>query len=97
MSEKVKRRRGYTRLSRKHQVTIPADVVRAAGLEPGDEMRVEVDDTGRIVRSPTADPIDEFAGSLPGVYPPGYLNALRDEWDRRNPPADLDALSRDDG
>jgi hypothetical protein len=24
--------------------------------------------------------IREVAGSMPGVYPPGYLDRLRDEW-----------------
>jgi hypothetical protein len=27
--------------------------------------------------------IEEYAGSLTGVYPPGYLAALRAEWDNR--------------
>lgn len=44
-----KRRRGYTRLSRKHQVTIPIDVVAAARLEAGDEFKAEAEGNGRIV------------------------------------------------
>lgn len=89
MAAPVKRRRGRTRLSPKHQVTIPADVVRAAGLEIGDEFRVEVGEDGDVVLRRDRDPVEEFAGSIP--YPAGYLDALRSEWDRDRPPADLDA------
>ena len=48
---KKTRRRGYTRLSPKHQVTIPLDAVEQAGSFPGDELRVEIDRAGRIVMS----------------------------------------------
>ena len=34
------RRRGFTRLSGKNQITIPVDALRRAGLKPGDELRV---------------------------------------------------------
>lgn len=81
MVDNVKQRRaGYTRLSSKHQVTIPIEVVRAAGLTPGDEFAVEMDTTGavRLVRAESW--LDAFGGSLTGVYPQGYLNDLRDEW-----------------
>jgi AbrB family looped-hinge helix DNA binding protein len=83
---KPKRRRGFTRLSPKRQVTIPLRVVEATGLEPGDELQVEVDQSGRIVLSRPIDrdarlrAIEETAGSLTGVYEPGYLDRLRDEW-----------------
>ncbi|MBO0685091.1 MAG: AbrB/MazE/SpoVT family DNA-binding domain-containing protein [Candidatus Dormibacteraeota bacterium] len=61
-------------------------MVEALGLKPGDELRVETEGD-RIVlwREETQAEqrlraIDEFAGSLPGVYDPGYLEKLRDEW-----------------
>ena len=83
---KKARRRGYTRLSPKHQVTIPADTVEQVGLVPGDELRVEVDRAGRIVMSRPQDADrrlralaaldDRFAG----VWEPGALERLRDEW-----------------
>ena len=85
----MKRRRGYTRLSRKNQVTIPAAVVAQVGLEPGSELKVEADE-GRIVLVPETslaerrrEALRRVAGSLSGVYPPGYLDDLRDEWDQR--------------
>ena len=83
----VKRRNGYTRLSSKHQVTIPVTVLKQVGAMPGDEFRVEAGDDGRIVLSPERslaerrlDAIDRIAGKYDGMYPPGYLDALRDEW-----------------
>ena len=83
MGERVKkqRRRGYTRVSPKHQVTIPTEVLTKAGLRPGDELLVENLDGGDIVLRRSLSALDEFAGSLTGVWPPGALDALRDEWD----------------
>lgn len=83
---KPKRRRGFTRLSGKRQITIPLQVVEQTGLEPGDELQVEIDQAGRIVVTRAIDrearlrAIEETAGSLTGVYEPGYLDRLRDEW-----------------
>ncbi len=80
--EKVKdvgRRRGYTRLSRKNQVTIPVESVRAAGLHPGDQLHVKVED-GRVILERERDPLDEVLGSLPGVWPKDALKKLRAEW-----------------
>lgn len=86
--EQVKktRRRGFTRLSSKRQITIPLQALEQTGLGPGDELKVEVDDAGRIILTRAIDvaarlrAIDETAGSLTGVYEPGYLDRLRDEW-----------------
>ena len=84
----MKRRKGYTRLSKKNQVTIPVTVLERLGLRPGDELKVEADN-GRIVLEPALslaerrrEAIRRVAGSFTGVYPPGYLDELRDEWER---------------
>jgi AbrB family looped-hinge helix DNA binding protein len=86
MPTRTKRRRGYTRLSSKRQVTIPLGILRQTGLEAGDELKVEVDGS-RIVLSPSLSlaeqrlaAIDMTAGSTPGVYEPGALERLRNEW-----------------
>lgn len=79
-SAKNRRRRGTTAISSKHQVTIPADAMREAGLRPGDRLRARVEGTGRVVLEREADPLDEFLGALSGVYDGFDLDALRDEW-----------------
>jgi AbrB family looped-hinge helix DNA binding protein len=72
--------KGMSKLSRKNQVTIPVKVLREAGLEAGDALIVRSVGPGRVEIRRRRDVIDEFAGSL--SYPPGYLDELRDEWDR---------------
>ncbi len=81
------RRRGFTRLSSKRQVTLPVAALEQTGLGPGDELKVEVEEGRRIVLSPSESvgerrraAIERTAGSLTGVYEPGGLERLRDEW-----------------
>jgi bifunctional DNA-binding transcriptional regulator/antitoxin component of YhaV-PrlF toxin-antitoxin module len=79
-SVKVRRRRGYTRLSAKHQVTIPIDTLAQAGLRTGDRLRAEVRGPGEVVLVREIDPLTQFAGALTDVYPTGELEELRLEW-----------------
>ncbi len=74
------RRRGYSRVSAKHQVTLSVDALGQAGLRPGDVVKVEADGPGRIVLTRQRDPLEAHAGKLTGVYRPGELDELRDEW-----------------
>jgi len=68
-------------ISRKNQVTLPVDALREAGLEPGDDVRVEVVGPGRLELVRADDLIEEFAGVFDAsVYPEDYLEALRREW-----------------
>jgi AbrB family looped-hinge helix DNA binding protein len=68
-------------ISRKNQITIPAGVMRAAGLRPGDDVRVESVGPGRIELVKTDALIERYAGSLgEDVYPPGYLDEVREGW-----------------
>ena len=79
-TEVKKRTSGTSRISSKHQVTIPAAAMRRAGLRPGDELRIEEAGRGRVVLARTADAILRHAGALTGVYPKGSLEKLRNEW-----------------
>ncbi len=74
------RRRGYTRVSAKHQVTLPVATLRDAGIRTGDTLRAEVRRPGEVVLIRDEDPLDRYAGALTGVYEPGELDQLRDEW-----------------
>jgi bifunctional DNA-binding transcriptional regulator/antitoxin component of YhaV-PrlF toxin-antitoxin module len=89
MSGRVKRKRGFTRLSSKRQITLPLEVVEHAGIQIGEELAVEVDDGGRVIVSRSDGEsigdrrrraLERVAGSLPGVWPSHALDELRDEW-----------------
>ena len=80
MKEVKKRRRRSSRISSKHQVTIPVDALRAAGLEVGESVVARVDGPGRVVLERETDVIDAFAGSLTGTYDRDELAQLRGEW-----------------
>lgn len=68
-------------ISRKNQITIPVDVLRSAGLQPGDDVRVATVGPGHIELVKTESIIERYAGSLgDDVYPPGYLEDVRDGW-----------------
>ncbi len=70
-----------SKLSGKHQVTIPVRVLREAGLAAGDEVVVRASGTGRIEVERAEDLLRRYAGSQPpGTYPPGHLDQLRGEW-----------------
>ena len=72
--------KGMPKISSKNQVTVPVDALREAGLESGDAVIVRAVGAGRVEVRRRDDVIDELAGSF--AYPPGYLDELRDEWER---------------
>jgi len=83
---KIKRQRGFTRLSAKRQITLPIRVVEDLGLEPGDQLRVDAEgdrvilSRAETVGTQRAHAIRTAAGSLTGSYGPNYLKKLRSEW-----------------
>lgn len=64
------------KISSKHQVTLPAETLRRAGLGPGDEVAIEAEGIDRIVVRRRSSPEEAF-GIFDGLYPPGYLDELR--------------------
>lgn len=80
MREVKKRRRGTSRVSAKHQVTIPVEALRSAGLAAGDRLTAQADGPGRVVLQRAEDVLEEHAGALTGVWEPGEVARLRDEW-----------------
>jgi len=82
VAEKVKERRaGRSRISSKHQVTIPAAAFRGAGFAAGDLVRVEVEGAGRVLLTKVDDLVGRYSGSLAtGGELRRSLDYLRDEW-----------------
>lgn len=70
-----------SRISSKHQVTIPIDAFAAAGLHAGDIVRIEAAGPGRIVVTRQDDLLDQFSGAMrAGPDLRGTVDGLRDEW-----------------
>ena len=70
-----------TKVSSKNQITIPAAELRAAGLGPGDVLRVEALGAGRVALTRVDELLGRYAGALDSR---GRLrrqvDALREEW-----------------
>jgi bifunctional DNA-binding transcriptional regulator/antitoxin component of YhaV-PrlF toxin-antitoxin module len=78
MAEDVK---NQTRVSSKHQVTIPRGAFRMAGFEAGDVLKVEAEGAGRVVLTRVAELVDRYSGSLEtGGDLRERVAGLRDEW-----------------
>lgn len=63
-------------------MTLPVAALRQARISPGDELRVTVDEHGRLVLTPFEDSLEALIGSTPGLSATTDLEALRDEWAR---------------
>jgi bifunctional DNA-binding transcriptional regulator/antitoxin component of YhaV-PrlF toxin-antitoxin module len=78
MAEKVK---NQTRVSSKHQVTIPVAPFRKAGFEPGDTLRVEAEGAGRVVLTRVDELVSRYSGCLEtGGDLRERVEGLREEW-----------------
>ncbi|MGI9052702.1 MAG: AbrB/MazE/SpoVT family DNA-binding domain-containing protein [Ilumatobacteraceae bacterium] len=81
MSDVKDRRRGASRISSKHQVTIPIDAMRAAGLEVGERLVARADGSGRVILERETDLLADYVGALTGTFEPDAVERLRQEWD----------------
>jgi bifunctional DNA-binding transcriptional regulator/antitoxin component of YhaV-PrlF toxin-antitoxin module len=79
VTEEVKKRRGETTISRRHQVTVPVDAMRAAGLRPSNRLKVFSAGAGRVLLERIDDPLAEFAGALTGKLDRALIEGLRRE------------------
>jgi bifunctional DNA-binding transcriptional regulator/antitoxin component of YhaV-PrlF toxin-antitoxin module len=76
-----RRSAGQTRISAKHQVTIPINAFTDAGFKPGDAVRAEAIGPGRVILTRTTALLDEFSGALRtnGALR-NAVEQVRDEW-----------------
>lgn len=74
--------RGRSRVSSKHQITIPIGAFSEAGLREGDVVQVEAQGRGRVLIARVEDLIDEYAGCVSSGGELGRaVRGLRAEWD----------------
>jgi bifunctional DNA-binding transcriptional regulator/antitoxin component of YhaV-PrlF toxin-antitoxin module len=85
MAAEVKKGR-TTKVSSKNQITLPVAALRAAGVGPGDVLRVEVESDGvfRLIRDrdPWWELFDKLAGSNLPITTREELEEMRDDWER---------------
>lgn len=88
MTAKVKKSRagvpagGRSRVSSKHQITIPIGAFSEAGLREGDVVQIRAEGRGRVVVARVDDLLDEYAGCLSTRGEMGRaVRGLRAEWD----------------
>lgn len=69
-------------MSTKNQVTIPVLAMQAAGLRAGDEVDIRAAGEGEIVIAVRGSRVRRHAGIVSGLFRPGEIDQLRDEWER---------------
>jgi bifunctional DNA-binding transcriptional regulator/antitoxin component of YhaV-PrlF toxin-antitoxin module len=73
---------GRSRVSGKHQITIPIGAFSEAGLREGDVVQVKAQGRGRVLVARMDDLLDEYAGCLStGGRLSQAVRGLRQEWD----------------
>ena len=70
------------KVSSKNQITLPVEAMRAAGLRAGDEVTVRPVGDGEVLVAARGSRVRRHAGIAAGIYEPGELERLRDEWQR---------------
>jgi bifunctional DNA-binding transcriptional regulator/antitoxin component of YhaV-PrlF toxin-antitoxin module len=73
--------KGQTKVSTKHQVTIPVGALREAGIRTGDVLKVEADGAGRLVLTRVDELLARYSGQLTTGGDLGRdVEGLREEW-----------------
>ena len=70
------------KISSKNQITLPVEAMRRAGLHSGDEVTVRSVGEGEVLVAVRGSRVRRHAGIAAGLYAPGELERLRDEWER---------------
>ena len=73
-------------LSSKHQVTLPAEMVRSLGLKPGDKLIAEAFDWRIVIVKESENRLERYIGSLKGVYGKTAEDSDRYVWELRASP-----------
>lgn len=69
--------KAMSRISSKHQITLPVESLERAGLRPGDEVAIHAEGPDRIVVTRTSADPAQALGVFDGLYGPDYLERLR--------------------
>jgi bifunctional DNA-binding transcriptional regulator/antitoxin component of YhaV-PrlF toxin-antitoxin module len=71
-----------SRVSSKHQITIPIGAFSEAGLREGDVVQIKAQGRGRVLIARVDDLVDQYAGCLSTGGELGRaVRGLRQEWD----------------
>jgi antitoxin PrlF len=77
------------KVTRRNQISLPAEVRRELGIKPGDPLAVEVSEGKVVLRPKPASVADELRNLAPelwrGMDGAKYLRELREEWSHREP------------
>lgn len=70
------------KLSSKRQITVPARMARALGLEPGSTLLLRLEDDRIVLMAAPASYTEALAGSMSGKYgdPDTYVREERSSW-----------------
>lgn len=84
--KRTRKRDGRVKVTSQGQISIPRQVMREAGIEPGDRLQASTDGEGRVVFEVEHDPLLEMIGSAPPGIWAGTQEEIRrmrdEEWDR---------------
>jgi len=82
----TRKRDGKVTVTSQGQISIPRQVMREAGIKPGDRVQASTDREGRIILEVETDPLLALLGTAPPGMFEGFQEEIRrmrdEEWDR---------------